>query len=466
MSSQNRLTEWGSAIPPHCLAGLPPQTPVLLALSGGADSVALLHLLLSWQTEYGFPLSAAHVHHGIRGEEADRDAAFCRSLCREHGVELHLLECDIPSMARDAGKGVEETAREVRYRYFAELMREHGIPLLVTAHHADDHLETLLFRLSRGTGLSGLCGIAPTRPFAEGQLVRPLLHLSRRQIRSLCRENGWSYVTDSTNENPDYARNRLRSRVVPVLEELFGAPSRRAVELSAKLREDEDYLTSQAADALHAARVEEGLSCAKVSSLPPAIMRRVLQSWVREQTGEELESVHLEALRAALQSEGKHHEVALPGNRLALCDRGRLILAPRSEAISEWNAPLSQGVLRIPETGMEISVQKMSEKIKINNLSTGLYIILPADFVIMKNDLFWRGRLPGDRLWVHGVHRKVGKLLGEVAVAPYLRERLPLLCDAKGPVWVPLVGTRDGIVRPSNSCEGYLIQIFLPTSGQ
>ena len=148
---------------PWRLAGLPPSTPVLLALSGGADSRALLHLLYTSAQADGFRLLLAHVNHGIRGEESLRDRAFCQSLAKQYGLELLLLDADVPALAAESRRGLEEEARSLRYDYFAARMREEGIPILVTAHHANDNLETLLFRLCRGTGLSGLGGIAPVR---------------------------------------------------------------------------------------------------------------------------------------------------------------------------------------------------------------------------------------------------------------------------------------------------------------
>ena len=208
------------AATPQALAGLDKTTPVLLAFSGGADSRALLHFLATRANEDGFPLTLAHVNHGIRGEEALRDRGFCQAVAETYGLELCILDADIPSLAKEHGRGLEEEARVVRYEYFERLMRERRIPLLATAHHADDNLETVLFHLCRGTGLSGLCGIAPTRDLAYGILTRPLLQVSRREILAYCHNNNLEYVTDSTNSDTAYARNRIRGEVIPILSDL------------------------------------------------------------------------------------------------------------------------------------------------------------------------------------------------------------------------------------------------------
>ena len=171
-------------ISPHTLAALPPTSGVLLALSGGADSRVLLHLLAADAKKHGYPLHVCHVHHGIRAVEADRDEQRCRDLAAVYGCPVHVLHADVPALAKQSGESTEMVGRRVRYDHFATLMREHGLPLLATAHHADDHAETLLMRLLVGTSTTGLGGISPIQPFANGDLVRPLLHATRAEILS------------------------------------------------------------------------------------------------------------------------------------------------------------------------------------------------------------------------------------------------------------------------------------------
>ena len=190
-------------------------TPVLVAFSGGADSTLLLHLLY----RAGIQLSAVHVHHGIRGNDADADLQFCRNTCRALGIPFFAVRINAPALAKKSGQSVETAAREARYRHFARLMQRYNIPLLATAHHADDNLETLLFRLCRGTGTQGLRGIPAFAPLPGAPenstlcLFRPLLHLTKQEILQACRDLGIEYVTDATNAYDDYARNRIRNRI-------------------------------------------------------------------------------------------------------------------------------------------------------------------------------------------------------------------------------------------------------------
>ena len=239
---------------PWELAGMPRDTAVAVGFSGGADSVALLALLAERAKSDGFPLLALHIHHGIRGAEADRDEAFCRAFAARLGVDFCAVRVDVPAWAKEHGMGSEEAARELRYRCFAQVMEERKIPLLATAHHADDNAETVLFRLARGTGLGGLCGIPAVRNLEQpegGFVVRPLLPYTKEEILAFCRARGLDFVTDSTNREPCCARNILRLEVLPALERAVPNAAATMVRTTALLRQDADCLDSLAAEWLN-----------------------------------------------------------------------------------------------------------------------------------------------------------------------------------------------------------------------
>lgn len=215
---------------------------ILVGFSGGADSTALLDRLSRLP---GYSVAAVHVNHGIRGEEAIRDREFCRGFCRDRGIPFFCLDADVPAMRRQ-GESLETAARRVRYGYFAAVMGEQDYPLLAVAHNADDNLETVLFRICRGTGLRGLCGIPPVRAFGSGYLVRPLLGVSREEILRYLGERELSYVTDSTNEETDAARNRLRLTVIPALRAATGDPVAGVTRMTRLLAADSRYLEAEA----------------------------------------------------------------------------------------------------------------------------------------------------------------------------------------------------------------------------
>ncbi len=447
---------------PQSLAGMPADTPVLLALSGGADSSALLHILNAQRTQAPYPLFLAHVDHGIRGEEAARDREFCKSLAARYGLQIFVLNADIPALARERGQGIEETARAARYEYFAKLMREEGIPILVTAHHADDHLETVLFHLSRGSGSRGLCGIRRVRPFGDGVLVRPLLSVTRADVLEYCRAQGISYVTDSTNADLAFTRNRLRAEVTPVLSSLFPQLYSHVRALSASLAEDEDCLGSMAEDFFKTHITPYGIPLRALRSLPPAIAKRVLLLWTQQPCGA-LERVHLEALMALISGETPDAEVALPGAMCALDRCGMLCLTPKADtALTPYHIPFCEGEVTLPQTGIRILVQKIENAGKIHNLSTRTYIILTEPFDIISKDIFWRNRQEGDRLYMGGMHRKLRKLYRAYGIPGSWSRFLPVLCQNDEILWAPPAGASDSVRTPMDGESGYLLQILLP----
>ena len=192
---------------------LPNASAYLVALSGGADSRLLLELTIRAllerdpRADVGSRVMAAHLHHGIRGEEAHRDEEFCRQVCESLGISLAVEHADIPALAAESGESIETVARRARYDFFQRVMTECRIPVLLTAHHADDNLETILDRLLRGSGTKGMGGIPPTRPLdttpdgSRRDIYRPLLEWTKQEILEACEELGLDYVTDSTNED-------------------------------------------------------------------------------------------------------------------------------------------------------------------------------------------------------------------------------------------------------------------------
>lgn len=433
-------------VPPSELAGLDEKTPVLLAFSGGADSRALLHLLAEDAREKGYSLLLAHVNHGIRGEEALSDRDFCRRVADVYGLEICVLDVDVPALAAKNRRGLEEEAREVRYAFFARLMEERGIPLLATAHHADDNLETLLFRLSRGTTGQGLCGIAPKRAFGGGYLVRPLLGATRAEILDFCREKALEFVTDSTNADTHYARNRLRAEVVPVLEELFPSVAHRTLALCEEIRQDEALLQSLAGCCLENACTERGVSLSVLCETEAPILRRALRSYLRRCTGVTPERVHLDAVEELVRRGRNGDRTALPKDFSAVIEAGSLVILPNDTGEGcDFEIPFTHGVTHLPDSGIVIRTGEWEEMRKVHNLSTTACINLTDLSAIMEKTLYWRNQREGDTLLRCGMHKKLRKLYNQNKIPPRLRAKLPLLCDGEGIVWAPFVGLRDGV---------------------
>ncbi|MBR2849854.1 MAG: tRNA lysidine(34) synthetase TilS, partial [Clostridia bacterium] len=205
---------------PPLLSGLDGSEAILVGFSGGADSTALLHILSRYSKDSGCRICAAHINHGIRGEEADRDEEFCRVFANTLGIELFVLHADVPTIAKQSGESIETAARRVRYDYFAKIMREQDIKILATAHNANDNLETLIFNIARGSGLGGMCGIPDSRPTECGVVIRPILSMEKSEILEYCEKNSLDFVTDSTNTDTDYTRNLIRAKTIPIMQEI------------------------------------------------------------------------------------------------------------------------------------------------------------------------------------------------------------------------------------------------------
>ncbi|MBQ2780159.1 MAG: tRNA lysidine(34) synthetase TilS, partial [Clostridia bacterium] len=251
---------------------------VLVALSGGADSVALLHALLSLREELKLTeIAAAHLHHGLRGEEADRDLTFVQSLCQEWQVPLVYTCEDVAFFAAAHHLGVEEAGRQVRYAFLQE--KANGA-LIATAHTATDNVETILLHLTRGCGLQGLTGIAPCR---DG-IIRPLIDCSREEVEAYCRSHALSFVTDSTNADVRYARNRIRHEVLPALHALnpsLEAATKRLVSLCAQ---DNAYLNTLAEQVFTSLKTDKygRYALSDMRAVPPALRGRVWQMMLTE----------------------------------------------------------------------------------------------------------------------------------------------------------------------------------------
>ena len=235
---------------------------ILVGLSGGADSVALTHYLRFGR---GLPLLACHVNHNLRGRESLRDEEFVRALCDQWKIPLVVKSVWLDRYAAQKGLGLEEAGREVRYRFFGQVMKANGANRAATAHTASDNLETLLLNLARGTARKGLCGIPPVRPMlTEGippnSMIRPLILCSREDVEDYCLHNGLSYVIDSSNMQDDYARNKLRHRVIPVLRGLNPEAVRAVSRTTAIFREEEACLDRAARQLLENSRDGDGLS--------------------------------------------------------------------------------------------------------------------------------------------------------------------------------------------------------------
>ncbi|MDF2567639.1 MAG: tRNA(Ile)-lysidine synthetase [Oscillospiraceae bacterium] len=251
---------------------------VVVGVSGGADSMALLHFLKFGEHDLSSHVIACHINHCLRGEESDRDEAFVKNQCGKWNVPCYVLRCDVASLAKEQKLGVEECARNVRYDFFEKTAQEYKAKI-ATAHTQSDRTETMLFNLARGSALSGLCSIPPVR----GNIIRPLIRCTRFEIEEYCKDNDIAFVTDSTNLETDYARNKIRLDIIPKFREINGGFDHNTAKLIENINIDNDYLEKQAEIALEQSKTPDGFLCDSLDKLHPAIKRRAAAQMLKQQ---------------------------------------------------------------------------------------------------------------------------------------------------------------------------------------
>ncbi len=434
---------------PAVLAGIDESAidGILVGFSGGADSTALLHMLSEYckRAPHKIRLCAAHINHGIRGAEANRDEEFCRQTAKELGVEFFALHADVPSIAAERGESIETAARNVRYEYFDSLQKQLGISLLATAHNADDNLETIIFNIARGSALKGICGIPASRKGGNGYVVRPILGMSKEQILEYCDKNELEFVTDSTNLETEYTRNKIRSGIIPIMRQINSAAVENAYRMSKSL--EEDSLCIESLSLWFAEELGENceIDIEKVADSPAAVVNRVLMqiySFLTE--GKTLERVHIDALRELARRGVPHSSVTLPCGIVGVIENGRLCLIKRDEqdiktAVEAYLLPLFDGNNVISQADCEIFIGNSHNAKNIYKKS----IQLSLDFDKIEGELVARSRQEGDKIFTGRMNKSLKKLFCEKKIPLALRSRLPLICDDCGIVAVPSVCIRD-----------------------
>ena len=384
---------------------------VIAALSGGADSVALLHFLISLKEQYDLTIHAAHLNHGIRGEEAQRDESFCKILCEKYNVPFHLRRRDIPALAGARGVSEELCGREERYAFFEELAEPLNAKIAL-AHTASDNAETLLFNLSRGASLGGAAAI----PQRRGNIIRPLLSCTRAEIEAYCAANGLEYVTDSSNLSDDYTRNRIRHHVIPVLRELNPELESAMLRFSRDAAEVKAYLTRQAQRALEEARADYGFSADVLLRQDAAVLKTALSLLIRSH-GFSPTHRRLELIMAVLQNGGA---VELDRSHAIVCDRNLLRM----------------------KTAVAESVNLLFDKPLCFSYDGSDYAATADNSLLENKTLIFRQRREKDvfSFQKRKITKPLGKALRELGVPSELRDRVLCLCEGSAVLWCEPLG--------------------------
>ncbi len=427
-----------------------PGERVLVAVSGGIDSIVLLHLLYELREELGISLAVAHLDHRIRGEEAQADAEFVAGEARRLGLPLILEARDVPTYAEERDLSLEEAAREVRYRFLEEAAAKVGAAKIALGHHRDDLVETLLLNLIRGAGLSGLRGMAPVR----GRLIRPLIDCSRAEILAFAHERGLSYCQDRTNLERRFLRNRVRLELLPLLEGYRPGVAARLARTAQILSEAASYLEKLAEERLERMVLAQGeseliLNREGLLAEEPFLQTLILRGAVRRLRGSlrDLGFEHLRRMRELSgQGEGRA-ELHLPGG-LSFLRRGeRLILSSKSSKARPKEAgplayefPLRLGENTFDQLGWQFTLEEVEPVLELEFDRDPLKAMI--DGARIDRPLSVRNRRPGDRFRPLGMKgtKKLQDFFVDEKVPLEERAWVPLVCDRRGIIWV--VGLR------------------------
>ncbi len=401
-----------------------------VAVSAGADSVALLRVLLEQRQEIGIVLSVAHFHHQIRGAEADADEQFVKDLAKKFALEMHSGSADVPAYAREQKISLETAARDLRHKWFAELIRQSKVEKIATAHTLDDQAETVLMRILRGTGARGLAGIAPEQK--EKNLVRPFLAISRQEIEAYLTTIAQSWREDSTNRDAAHTRNRVRHELLPLLEREFNPAIRHTLADLAEMAQ------AEASEVL-------ALDLAALRLLPLAIQRQILHK-TAEQFGSALDFKHIQQLTELIHRNKPGKCEQLPGDLAATCTLRELQFSRKkssqkqkdSRVDYQYSLPIP-GEVVIPELGNTIRARVISAG---KQGASGYNASLLLDRALLTPELTIRNWRSGDRFFPAHTHspKKVKELLQSGRLGQQFssaeRKRWPIVESAGQIVWM------------------------------
>ena len=391
-----------------------PEDTVICAVSGGADSMALLFAMYLMREKLHIRLEAAHFNHGLRGPESDRDEAFVRQFCDRYEIPLH---CERGAV-EPGPKGLEAAAREARYRFLESLSGK-----IATAHTADDNAETVLMHLVRGTGLKGLGGITPVR----GKVIRPMLTVTRREVQAFLEEYHVTYVTDSTNEEDDFLRNRLRHRVMPLLQQENPRLSENISAMALQLRQDEQALQILAG--------EELPPVSQLRQLPDALQSRLIAAFLVRSGVKEPERSHIDQARSLVYSDNPSARAQFPGGVRICRDYDRLRLWQEAEV---WQP------VALPVPGC----------VELNGwrITAAAAHSAKAHFTFCpQGTVYLRPRQPGDTMRLPGGTKSLKKLYIDRKIPAHLRPELPVLADDAGVIAVCGLGANLDRITPDGA---------------
>ncbi|WP_150275624.1 tRNA lysidine(34) synthetase TilS [Paenibacillus tepidiphilus] len=438
-----------------------PHDIIIVAVSGGPDSVALLRILHHIAlTRMPLTLVCAHVNHGFRSESA-AEAEMVRGLAAGLGIPFELASFDIPALAATSGLGPEGTAREKRYEFLVATAHRYGARSVALAHHADDQAETVLMRLMRGSGLTGLAGMRWKRSEKKVELIRPFLRINKTALLDLCLTNGFPYAEDSSNLETKYKRNSVRLEILPMLEQYNPQIKQSLLQLSEIVEAEDEYMEATAAECfgkiVNPGHGEYTFERAAFAALPSALQRRLIKLILNylSADGSILDFAKIEKIRrAVLQDYPTGWNLHLGGGLIGKRQYDTIVFSskpPERKLSYTYRLSLPNSRLILAEIGKVMTMTVLErDQFHMQGDEAGQQLAwFDRDELAMP--LTVRSRLPGDTIRVMGLNgsKKVKDIYIDDKIPTSERSVIPLVCDSLGNiVWIP------GVRRSSHAAVG------------
>ncbi len=421
---------------------------VVVAVSGGSDSMALLNVLNEIKDAYKINLCAAHVNHCLRGEDADRDERFVCEKCRALGVEVYVKRVNVSQLAQEQGLSFEECGRKVRYEFFNSVAEN---AIIATAHNLDDRVETFFFNFTRGSTLRGLCSIPPVRD----NIIRPVIDCTKEEILDYCQKKGIEYVTDATNADVKYSRNRIRHNVLPQLKVINNGFEENAGRCIASLNEDEEFLSSLSEKYVTDAEIENGYSAEFLKNLPSSMKRRAVTRIIEKEKRITPEWKSVEGVCELL---GKAGSMQINGGVTVRVRKGILDFPEEKsdfmpgkilcDKMHFGSKTIESEIVNIEDTNI---LQKISKQV--------LEYYLDCDKILGK--VVVRSREESDKITLASrkCTKTLKKLFNELSVPPERRNSVAVFADESGVILVEGAGVSQSAAVSSQTKRVLKIKI-------
>ncbi|MBN1161669.1 MAG: tRNA lysidine(34) synthetase TilS [Dehalococcoidales bacterium] len=428
-----------------------PGEKIVVAVSGGPDSVCLLYVLAELKQELGIELHIAHLNHGLRGRDARADAGYVAGLAKRLHIPAAIESRDVKAYQKQHRLSLEEAAREVRYDFLCTAVGEAGAGKVAVGHTADDHVETVLLHIVRGSGTNGLRGLMPVSKLKTNgsvlTVIRPLLCVSREETLAYCRARGLKPRLDASNLSIELLRNKVRRKLIPGLKKYNPQVSQALARLSRTAAADLDFIDAEARRIMKSVLKvrEESVVIEKkgLIALHPALQRRLLRLAIESLLGslKDIEAVHIEGIIEALEKPaGK--VIGLPFGLCFTVEYDRYVLAPESISPCPFPALAGETGLKIPGrtvfSGWEVNARVISQSEYKAQSSEASDLAACFDFAKIDNKLTVRRRLPGDRFQPLGMaqSKKLNVFMIDARIPRKWRARVPIVCCGKDVLWV------------------------------